>query len=109
MLTGLTVPAAVSTGPALAMPRQVISPHIGWAVSSSTTEATAAMSSPADFCAGVGRCARTITVPASSTSAPAIFVPPMSSAPYTATSHTFREGSGSVTPGDTLTRSDNVV
>lgn len=85
MFTGLTVPATVSTGPALPIPRHDSEAHSGYAARSSTTEVTAAISTSADSRAGVGRCDRTTTRPSASTRAPAIFVPPMSSAPYTLT------------------------
>ncbi len=79
-LTGLTVPAEASTGPALPMPRAPARDHEGDAVSSPSTSSTARITVSPSSCEGVGRCARTRILPWPSTSAPAILVPPMSSA-----------------------------
>ncbi len=78
MLTGLTVPREVSTGPALPIPQRTAEAHSGDAARSATTSATAAMTPSASAPRGVGRRVVAVIVPSGCTSAPAIFVPPMS-------------------------------
>ncbi len=80
MLTGLTVPDEASTGPALPMPTAATRTQSGPAASSATTSATARITVAPSLSAGVGREARATSLPRASTRAPAILVPPMSSA-----------------------------
>lgn len=80
MLTGLTVPREVSTGPALPMPQRTARSHSGSADRSATTSVTAAMTASGSVPRGVGRRVAAVIVPSGWTSAPAIFVPPMSTA-----------------------------
>ncbi|CAM5243426.1 hypothetical protein SALBM217S_06465 [Streptomyces griseoloalbus] len=74
------MPVEASTGPALPMPTAPARSHKGDPVRSPITAATAAMTVSPSSRAGVGRWARAWIRPSRSTSAPAILVPPMSSA-----------------------------